>query len=61
MPGSPERFRPAGLEEHRRAQFMMVARESTPAQRVAWLEEMLLLVGPGLKDQSLRRRAVPRI
>jgi hypothetical protein len=34
---------PAGWEAHRRAQQTRRAEETTPAQRLAWLEEMIAL------------------
>jgi hypothetical protein len=33
-----------GWEEHRRRQIRDIARNTTPAQRLAWVEEMIDLV-----------------
>jgi hypothetical protein len=34
---------PAGWDEHRRRQLIRFACETTPAERLAWLEEMIVL------------------
>ena len=52
---------PRGFEEHRRAQLLAMARESTPEQRFQYLEEMLALFGPHIKDRQFRQRALPQI
>jgi hypothetical protein len=35
---------PRGFDEHREQQIIRIARESTPAQRLEWVEEMLELM-----------------
>lgn len=35
---------PRGFDEHRDQQIIRMARESTPEQRLAWVEEMLELM-----------------
>lgn len=35
---------PRGWDEHRVAQIRRIARETTPAQRLKWIEEMLIFM-----------------
>ena len=43
---------PSGWEAHRRAQRIRMSEETTPAERLAWLEEMIAL--------AYRTGALPR-
>ena len=36
---------PRGWEEHKKQQILAIARETTPLQRLQWVEEMLQLLG----------------
>jgi len=50
-----------GYEEHRRAQTQRMARETTPTQRIAWLEDALRLVySSGIDYLEQRRKARER-
>lgn len=42
---------PNGWDEHRRQQIIFIAKNTTPLQRLEWVEEMLEL----FKDQMPRR------
>ena len=44
MPQESNKIWSRGFEEHREQQIIRMARESTPAQRLEWVEEMLELM-----------------
>jgi hypothetical protein len=48
---------PRGWEEHKADQIVFIARNSTPLQRIRWLESMLELLRPQLPAMWQRREA----
>jgi hypothetical protein len=51
---SPQRAWPAEnpWELHRREQTLFIAKNTTPAQRLEWLEQMLILLAPYLPKKG---------
>lgn len=41
---------PVGWDAHKRDQIVFIARNTTPAQRMKWLEDMLELLRPQLPE-----------
>ena len=47
---------PSGFDQHREQQIVRMARNSTPAQRLMWVEEMLELMAKTGKPYLERKR-----